>query len=109
MRASLNDVLSILMQQPDLPQRSPHLVASLGPSFPLVLFLLLLLLWPPLLRLHPRHQVLLPGVFTFPRRPPTERLPWNSTQVDSGIWQKLKKHIVGLSNSVTIVVKAGTL
>src|SRR5271156_2444158 len=85
MRVSSNDASSVLTQQPDQPQRSPYLVPSLGPSLPLVLPLHLLLLRPPPLHLHPRHRLLLPGLLAFPHRLPTERPPWSSTQVDSGI------------------------
>src|SRR5271169_2053457 len=84
---SSNDVSSVLTRQPDLPQRSTHLVPSLGPSLPLVLPLLLLLLRPPLLHLHQRHRLLPLGLLALLRRLPTERPPWSSTQVDSGIRQ----------------------
>src|SRR5271154_2479999 len=82
-RVSSNDVSSILTRQPDLPQRSPHLIPSLGPSLPPVLPLLLLR--PPLLHLHQRHRLLHLGLLVLFRRLPTERPPWSSTQVDSGI------------------------
>src|SRR5271170_6806134 len=84
-RVSSNDVSSVLIRQPDLPQRSPYLVPLLGPSLPLVLPLLLLLLRPPLLHLHQRHRLLPLGLLVLPRRLPTERPPWSSMQVDSGI------------------------
>src|SRR5271156_838646 len=77
MRVSSNDALSALTQQPDLHQRSRHPVPPPGLSLPLVLPLLLLR--SPLLHPYPRHR--LPG----PHRTLTERPPWSSTQVDSGI------------------------
>src|SRR5271163_1592917 len=84
MHVSSNGASNVLTQQPDRHPQNPHLVLSRGPSLPLVLPLLLLPLRYPLLCLHPRHRLLLLGVFVSPHRLPTGRPPWSLTPVDSG-------------------------
>src|SRR5271154_3182602 len=105
MLVSPNDASSVLAQPPDLPQRGPHPVLSLGPSLPLIL----LLLRSPLLPLHPSHRLLPRGVFVFPRKLPMERSLWNSMLAGFGTCQKLRSLAAEHSDSVGTVARKVTV